>query len=304
MNGIRIRWRRTPGSPVASAGVFPSFDGEGRDRRGRSRRRSAPARITSTRSEHRHRVEEVHADHPIRAPGCGCELRDRDRRGVRREDRLGREEARLPPGRPSSSLRHPRRSPRSSGRPARGCVAAEIRASTPPGSGRAPFACSFPRLRSIPARPRSTAPGGGVVEHDLPARRSDDLGDAGAHLAGADDEHTRESARRRAYPDAAGGNPGNCGRVPRRYRRTDQPTTTLRMSTPSATLIAVPRGSSATASRRRGSVSRQHRREKTAPSRPASTPTAALHGRAVGRPRPSAARQERGARRTEPRSGP
>ncbi|MDT4846273.1 hypothetical protein FQZ97_802890 [compost metagenome] len=38
---------------------------------------------------HRHRVEEVHADEAVGARGGGGQLRDRDRRGVRRDDHLG-----------------------------------------------------------------------------------------------------------------------------------------------------------------------------------------------------------------------
>ena len=76
-----------------------------------------------------------------------------------------------------------------------------IRASTPAGSG-PPFSCSFaeaPLDRLEPTLDRSRQR---VVQQHLPAGGGDDLRDAGAHLAGADDENPLER-HRSSLPRAA-----------------------------------------------------------------------------------------------------
>ena len=79
------------------------------------------------------------------------------------------------------------------------------RASTSAGSG-PPFSASFARLRAIASSARSTAPGQRVVERDAPAGGGDDLRDAAAHLAGADDENVLE--RSPVEPTAGAGELG------------------------------------------------------------------------------------------------
>ena len=90
MNGIRIRLETKPGKSFASAGSLP-----------RSRASSTIAAAVSSEvcdgadhldeAKHRHRVEEVHADHAVRPAGHRGERRDRDRGRVGREDRLRRQ---------------------------------------------------------------------------------------------------------------------------------------------------------------------------------------------------------------------
>ena len=72
MNGIRIRFETKPGKSCASTGSLPS-----------SRASAAIAAAVSSEVcdrpdhldelQHRHRVEEVHADHAIRPRGHGRE---------------------------------------------------------------------------------------------------------------------------------------------------------------------------------------------------------------------------------------
>ena len=118
------------------------------------------------------------------------------------------------------------------------------------------------RLEAALDRPRLT-----VVERDLPPGRGDDLCDAGAHLAGADDEDVPkvtpvEATSRRELP-------WRC-----RSRRTEKARTSARITSPITTLIALPRTSSLTDRRAPGSASWQLSVVSRAPSRFASTPTA------------------------------
>ena len=134
-----------------------------------------------------------------------------------------------------------------------------IRASTAPGAG-PPFSCSLPRLRSIVASPRSTAPGNVSWSEDGAPRGGHDLRDAGAHLARADDEDALENhgpSLPRATSSAR-----RC-----RSRRTEYARTSARITRPTTTLIPLPRGSSLVASSVPGSLSRHDSVVSSAPFR-------------------------------------
>ena len=159
MNGMRMRFETKPGKSRASAGSLPRSRASCDDRRGRLVGRLHGADHLDE-LQHRHRVEEVHADHvlgPLRHRG---ERRDRDRRRVRREDRVVRA-ARRPRGgrRPPSS--------RASSTTASINRSASTRSSTgvtrasTSSAGAPPFSASRSRLLRIAARPRSIAPGNG-----------------------------------------------------------------------------------------------------------------------------------------------
>ena len=64
MNGIRIRFETKPGKSFASRGRLAEILGERDDRRGRLVRGLHGADHLDE-LQHRHRVEEVHADHPV-----------------------------------------------------------------------------------------------------------------------------------------------------------------------------------------------------------------------------------------------
>ena len=154
----------------------------------RERRRSAPA------AHHRRRVEEVHADDPVRPAGRGAELDDRDRRGVRGEHGLGLRELVELAGRSRAWPRGPRSPPRSPGRRRRAragrgrrdpperrvaLVGLELapvhaRVESTPRSARG----RRPRGRRSPRRTTTREPGAGG-----------DLDDARAHEAAAHDPH-------------------------------------------------------------------------------------------------------------------
>ena len=157
MNGIRIRFETKPGKSFASRGRLPELARELDDRRrGLVRRRRRADHLDQR--HHGHGVEEVHADHPVGPAGHRRERRDRDRRRVRREDRLRGQHLRRPAGRSPPSQPHPRRPPRSSDRPERDRPPAR-RARAPRPARGPPFSASFSRLFRIAASPRSTAPG-------------------------------------------------------------------------------------------------------------------------------------------------
>ena len=88
----------------------------------------------------------------------------------------------------------PRRPPRSSGRPRRGPSTGVTRAEHLVG-------IAAELRQASAASPRSacsTAPGRRIEQRHAPARRGDDLRDAAAHLARADDEHVLEAGSRKA----------------------------------------------------------------------------------------------------------
>ena len=147
-------------------------------------------RIDLDELQHRHRVEEVHADDAVRPPGRRGQRRDRDRGRVRGEDRLVREEL---VGAPEHVLLHGRvlddRLDQQVGR-RRGRRPARCARAPRPGPGR-PSRRAASRLfshRREPAvdRPRAAS----WSETRRPSGH--DLRDAAAHLAGADDEHVLE----------------------------------------------------------------------------------------------------------------
>ena len=87
MNGIRIRFETKPGKSFATRRLAELARQLG-DRVGRLVGGLLAADDLDER-HHRHGIEEVHADHAIGPAGRGGERRDRDRRRVRREHRLG-----------------------------------------------------------------------------------------------------------------------------------------------------------------------------------------------------------------------
>ena len=115
--------------------------------------------------QHRHRVEEVHADDPIGPGRGGGERRDRDRRRVRREDRVGGSS--VSAARKISSFRPASSTTASIIRSARTSASATRRARAPRRRSAPPFSASLSRLRRIAVMPRSTAPGA-----DRAARRA------------------------------------------------------------------------------------------------------------------------------------
>ena len=188
-NGMRMRFETKPGKSFASAGVLP--------------RSSASATIAlavssdvCTRADHldelqhRHGVEEVHADDLLGAAGHGGERRDRDGRRVRGEDRgrwknlvrspedrllhLGVLDDRLDQEVGLDDLvdrRHALEHLLGSGASLLGELAEALLH-----RGERTLDCA----RNL------------VVERDAPPRGRDHLCDAAAHLAGADDEHVLE----------------------------------------------------------------------------------------------------------------
>ena len=122
------------------------------------------ARIDLDQRHHRYGVEEMHADHPVRPPGYRRQRRDRDRRRVRREDRLRRQRLVGLPEDLAPSHPHPRRPPRSSDPPERDPPPARYaRAPRPapplpsPRASRGSSASPRARAAQHPAR-RRTAP--------------------------------------------------------------------------------------------------------------------------------------------------
>ena len=174
MNGIRMRLETNPGKSRASAGVLPSSSREGDDRRRRLVGGLEPADDLDE-LQHGHRVEEVHADHAV-GPARGRGQRgDRDRRGVRGQDRLGRQRLVGAAEHVLLDGRRPRRRPRSSGRrrparrPARRGRAprpGRLRPSPPGGSG----SCAWPRGRGRSRPGRGRRARRGVPRPRPPAR--------------------------------------------------------------------------------------------------------------------------------------
>ena len=148
----------------------------------------------------RRRVEEVHADDVRRLGRGGREERDRDRRRVRGEHRLGAADlrevartarasaraARAPPRSRSRSRPGPRARPRRAGGPRR-------RRRPPCSSG--PRSAPFARFARVFSMPAASASATGSCTMRLDARERAELRDPGTHRAGADDA---EAARRHA----------------------------------------------------------------------------------------------------------
>ena len=138
-------------------------------------------------------------------PVAAASERDRDRGRVGGEHGLARQRL---VGAAEDVLLHarrPRRPPRSSARRGRGRPRAP-RARAPRRGRRRPSRRAG-RGSSASSRARARPRREGVVQRDAPARRRDHLGDARAHLAGADDEHVLESHAAGGYwnPDRSGG---------------------------------------------------------------------------------------------------
>ena len=227
MNGIRMRLETNPGKSRASAGALP--------------RSSASATIAAAVSsdvctaadhldelQHRHGVEEVHADHLLRAARGRGERRDRDRGGVRGEDRLvaGAASSARAEDRPSSRPR-PRRRPRSGGRPATMSSTGSTRAEHLVGVARRPS------RRASEALPHGLEralgrPGDGVVERDAPARRGDDLCDP-PPIWPAPTTRTCSNCTRGVSRAYGSGAPGRSRPRPLRSRRSAQARTSPRI---------------------------------------------------------------------------
>ena len=190
MNGIRIRFETKPGKSFASAGTLPNSSASSTIERGGLVGRVAPADDLDE-LQHRHRVEEVHADHPVGALRARRERRDRDRGRVRREDGVRRKRR---VGAPEHVLLHvgvlDDRFDHQVGRDE--LVDRLTRASTSSGCGSALLL----ELREALAHRLERALGRAglrVVERDAASRARDDLCDATAHLPGTDDENVLEA---------------------------------------------------------------------------------------------------------------
>ncbi len=148
----------------------------------------------------RRRVEEVHADDSLGAGCVDCDCGDRQRGGVAGEDRLrpadpgeiGEEPAlqlEVSPAPPPPPVRIRSRSARLAAAPTRSPALSA--SSSLQNSFRAPFT-SAARSRSTPDW---SAAGRWIVQAGLVAAERRDLGDAGAHRAGADDSDPLDAHR-------------------------------------------------------------------------------------------------------------
>ena len=170
----------------------------------------------------RHGIHEVHAEHAVRPRRSPRQARDRNRRRVRREDDVGPDERVERCEAARASRPGLRRSPRRrSRRDASASIDAAGSHSRPSVASRSaavsvPFSTNFARLRSIVCRARSIAAVGRVVEQHVVAGLREDLGDAAAHRAGADDADGRESISDGPVVTAIISTP-----APRRCRRRD-----------------------------------------------------------------------------------
>ena len=99
--------------------------------------------------------------------------------------------------------------------------------------GRSPLRLELLEALLHPGEAALDGAGEGVVEQHLTAGSGDDLGDAGAHLAGADDEDALEAHRRTLSSGSR-----------RLTVRIEYASTPPRMRTPISSLIALPFGSS------------------------------------------------------------
>ena len=199
MNGIRMRFETKPGKSFASAGVLAELAREReRSAAGGLVRRLARRGSTSTSLQHRNRVEEVHADHPVgplgsrrRATLIGIDDVFEARIALGRQRRVGA---------PEDLLLHVRvldhgfdhEIGRRRDRPRPRCAPAP-----PPQEDRpSPRAC--PRLLRIASSARSRRARLRVVQRHAPPGCRNDLRDAAAHLPRADDEHVFEAHVSRA----------------------------------------------------------------------------------------------------------
>ena len=225
ISGMRMRLATKPGKSRASAGVLSQVAGEPDDGLGRLvRGLEAPDHLDERHQ--RHRIEEVHPDHAVRPRRGRRQLRDRDRGGVRGQDRLGRQHLVGPAeelllgsrvfddrldeqvgrhevaGRPDAPEHLVRRRRRALG-------------------GELLEACPNPLERPLDRA------GHIVDERDAPAGGGNHLGDPAPHLPGADDQHVRKphapsllGAAARAVPKrlATGRSPGGVTAGPARPR--------------------------------------------------------------------------------------
>ena len=202
MNGIRMRFETKPGKSRASAGSLPRSRASCDDRR-----RGLVGRLHGAdhldELEHRHGVEEVHADHALRSVRHRRERRDRDRRRVGREDRAVAA-ATSSARRKTSSFASASSTTASiirsaSTRSSTGCHAREHVVGRRASFLREPLEALAHRREPALDRARKR-----IVQRHAAARRGDDLRDAAAHLPRADDEDVLELHARRLQRDGRG----------------------------------------------------------------------------------------------------
>ena len=200
MNGIRIRFETNPAGRAPRPASSRDRPRAARIARAVSSEVSSP-RITSTSFNTGTGLKKCMPITCVRPRRHGAERGDRDRRRVRREDRLRRQHLVRAPEDLLLHRARPRRPPRSSGRPARGRRRARCaRAPRPVRRRPSRRASSSDTLdRREPALDGARR---GVVQRDPAARGGDDLRDPAAHLARAHDENVleRHRARRLSSP--------------------------------------------------------------------------------------------------------
>jgi hypothetical protein len=182
--------RDEAGKVARLGGRLAKLAGELHDRRRRLVRRLEPT-DDFDQPHHGHRVEEVHADHPVRSAGGGGQRRDRDGRRVGGQERLAGESLVCAPehvflhrGVLDHRLDHQLR---------RDDV---VRRLDPLQHLAGIRSALLGQLSEASLHRRECLVDGArrcVVEQDAAAGRGDDLSDAAAHLTRADDENMLEA---------------------------------------------------------------------------------------------------------------